>query len=245
VTGDRVVRRSAAAALLVLLCAVSACGGGGGEAEQKSDSPDDSSSDDGGDGGAPGEDADSSDSGSDSGSDSDDVAPGGDVDDDSGSDSGAGAGTDDPGSKTDAQAAYVAYQGLFERLAITPNSDDPEIENLTSGQELNHVVDTLTDFESRNQAVEFGTRHKHNVYDAVLNGDGTATVLDCFVSDARVVNADSRRILSSDPEGGAANVVTATLEFGDDGTWRVDHTSSVPVQPNQGCGPDGPTRRGT
>lgn len=237
-TGDRVVRRSAAAALLVLLCAVAACGGSGGEAEQKSDSGDDSSSEDDGGGGAPGEDPDSGDSSSDA--DADDVAPG---EDDDGSDSGSG--TDDAGSKTDAQAAYVAYQGLFERLAITPNSDDPEIEQLTSGDELNHVVDTLTDFESRNQAVEFGTRHKHNVYDAVLNGDGTATVLDCFVSDARVVNADSRRILSSDPEGGSANVVTATLEFGDDDTWRVDHTSSVPVQPNQGCGPDGPTRRGT
>ena len=233
-TSDRVVRRSAVAALLVLLCAVAACGGGGGEAEQKSESRDDSSSDGDGDGGgAPGEDSGSSDA--EAGA-ADEGAPGEDVD---------GSGTDDPGSETDAQAAYIAYQVMFERLVITPNSDDPEIEQQTSGEELNHVVGTLTDFESRNQAVEFGTRHKHNVYDAVLNGDGTATVLDCFVSDARVVNADSRRILSSDPEGGAANVVTATLVFGDDDTWRVDHTSAVAVQPNQGCGPDGPTRRGT
>jgi hypothetical protein len=234
VTGDRVVRRSAAAALLVLLCAVSACSGGGGEAEQKSD-PDDSSDDDGDSGGgAPGEDSDGSDSDSD-----DEGAPGEDTGD---GDDGSGA---DAGSETDAQAAYVAYQGMFERLVITPNSDDPEIEVLTSGQELNHVVDTLTEFESRNQAVEFGTRHKHNVYDVEVNADGTVTVLDCFVSEARVVNASTRRILSSDPEGGAANVVTATLVRDDDDSWRVDSTSAVPVQPNQGCGPDGPTRRGT
>ena len=223
-------RLGAAALLVVVLAVVAGCSDGGGEAEQRSDSEDQQA--DGGNAddsrGAPGED----------GSESDDGSPSSTADGD------AGADVVDPDAEAAARQAYVDYQTMFERLVIEPSSDDPEIEKLTSGDELNHVVDVLTRYETRNQAVEFGTRHEHNVFDVAVHADGTATVLDCFVSDARVVNASSRSILSSDPEGGAPNVVTATLVEGDDG-WRVNATDAVPVQPDEGCGPDGVIHPGT
>jgi hypothetical protein len=219
-----VVRRLRAAALLLVLvvAVVAGCSDGGGEAEQRSDSEDQQA--DGDSGGAPGEDA------SDPGDESPSSTAVGDV--------------DDPDQEAAARQAYVDYQTMFERLVIDPSSDDPQIEERTSGDELNHVVDVLTRYETRDQAVEFGTRHEHNVFDVTVHSDGTATVLDCFVSDARVVNATSRAILSSDPEGGAPNVVTATLVQGDDG-WTVNATDAVPVQPGEGCGPDGVIHLGT
>jgi hypothetical protein len=64
------------------------------------------------------------------------------------------------------------------------------------------------------------------------------------VSDARVVDESSREIVRGDPEGGSASVVTATLVLDGD-EWRVDRTEAMPVEPPQGCGPEGITRRGT
>jgi len=222
VDGKCFARRLSAAALLVLL---SGCSGGGGEAEQRSESQEEQPDDDDSRG-APGED----------GSDSDDESPSS-TDEESPSDAEA-----DPDAETAARQAYIDYQTMFERLVIEPDSDDPEIEQLTSGDELNHVVDVLTRYETRNQAVEFGTRQEHNVFDVQLHTDGrTAVVLDCFVSDARVVNASTRVVLSRDPEGGAANVVSATVVLSDD-AWTVDATDAIPLQPGEGCGPDGVIR---
>ncbi|HMG43644.1 MAG TPA: hypothetical protein VK611_20100 [Acidimicrobiales bacterium] len=218
--GKCFARRLSAAALLVLL---SGCSGGGGEAEQRSESQEEQPDDDDSRG-APGED----------GSDSDDESPSS-TDEESPPDA-------DPDAETAVRQAYVDYQTMFERLVIEPDSDDPEIEQLTSGDELNHVVDVLTRYETRNQAVEFGTRQEHNVFDVQLHTNGrTAVVLDCNVSDARVVNASTRGVLSRDPEGGAANVVTATVVLSDD-AWTVDATDAIPLQPGQGCGPDGVIR---
>lgn len=233
---DGVVRRSTSVALLVLLVVpvllgtLVACGGGGGEAERAPDPDEEDSSDDEG-GGAPGEDA------------GDDAAPGeddGDGDDDEG-EAGNGDGGDD--AATAAQEAYVAYQAMFERLVITPDPDDPEIEERTSGAERDHVVEVLTTYDAGGLAVEFGTRHAHHVYDVSVDGD-TATVLDCFVSDTRVVDEASRAVVRRDPEGGTPYVVTATVVRGDDG-WTVSGQTAAPVEPPQGCGPDGPVRRGT
>jgi hypothetical protein len=213
---------------LVLVVPV-ACSGGGGEAEQKSDSQDEDDAH-----GAPGEDADG------------DAADSTDAEDDAGGQPGEGASSDDAEATAGAQSAYVDYQTMFERLVIDPDSDDAEIAERTSGAELDHVVGTLTDFESRNQAVEFGTLHKHNVYDVKVDAAGNAaTVLDCFVSDARVVNATSRRILRGDPEGGTASLVTATVVRSSDGTWRVDATSATALASNEGCGATGVIHRGT
>jgi hypothetical protein len=208
-----VARRLGAAALLVLL--LLGCSGGGGEAEQRSDSEEEQPDDDSR--GAPGEDA------------GDDEAPPADV-------------APDGDAEAAARQSYVDYQTMFERLVIDPDSDDPEIEQRTSGDELNHVVDVLTRYETRGQAVEFGTRHTHNVFDVQLHTDGrTAVVLDCFVSDARVVDVSTRAVLSRDPEGGAANVVTATVVLADD-AWTVGDTDAIPVQPGQACGPEGVIR---
>ena len=234
---EGVVRRRIAAALLALVLVVPvACSGGGGEAEQKkSDSQDEDEAH-----GAPGEDADGGAADSNDSSGSEDEASGQPGDDAS---SDGGAATD---VRAGAQSAYVAYQTMFERLVIDPNADDPEIAERTSGAELDHVVGTLTDFESRNQAVEFGTLHKHNVYDVKVDAAGdAATVLDCFVSDARVVNATSRRILRGDPESGTASLVTATVVRSSDGTWRVDATSATALASNEGCGATGVIHRGT
>jgi hypothetical protein len=216
------VRRRVGVAVLALLVVVvpMACSNGGGEAEQKPDSRD---QDDDEGSGAPGEDADG-DSGDDEGADN------GDGDDDNAS--------GDP--EADARAAYVAYQTMFERLAVAPDSDDPEITELTSGAELNHVVDTLTEFENGGLAVVFGDDHKHNVYEVTVGADGvSATVLDCFISDARVVNADTRGIVRGDPEGGTATVVTASVVRDAEGTWKVDATGSEDVEPNGACGSEG------
>lgn len=223
-----VARRRWAVALLALLIVVgpAACSSGGGEAEQKADSrekKDDADEDE--EGGAPGEDA------------GDDQQP-----DDEASDDGHGASD----SADPARTAYVDYQTMFERLVIEPNSDDPEIVDRTSGAELNHVVDTLTDFESQNLAVEFGSLHEHHVYDVDVDPSGdTVTVLDCFVSDARVVNATTRRTLRGDPEGGTASIVTATVVHSSDGTWRVDATGAEELGPHESCGARGVIRPGT
>lgn len=230
------VRRGLAAALLALLVVGStACGGGGGEAEQSEDSREDGSDAD--EGGAPGEDTGDSDSGG---------APGEDTGDDGdGPQVGDGAGDNDAatGTATDAQAAYVAYQEMLERLVIAPDPDDPEIAQRATGAARDDVVATLGGYDGNGQAVEFGTRHEHHVYDVAVDGD-TATVLDCFVSDARVVDESSRQVVRGDPEGGSASVVTATLVIDGD-AWKVERIEAVAVEPPQGCGPDGVTRRGT
>ena len=230
-----VARRRWAVALLALLIVVvpAACGSGGGEAEQQADSREkDDEADDGDDdeGGAPGEDAGGSDDADDDESDSDES-------DDSNSD-------DDEADA--ARTAYVGYQTMFERLVIEPDSDDPEIADRTSGAELNHVVDTLTGFEGQNLAVEFGSLHEHHVYDVDVDASGdSATVLDCFVSDARVVNATTRSTLRGDPEGGTASLVTATVVHSSDGTWRVDATSAEELGAHESCGANGVIRPGT
>ena len=234
------VRRGCAAALLALLVVGStACGGGGGEAEQSRDAREEGSDDE--DGGAPGEDAGDDESTDEGG------APGEDTGDseDDGTQVGDGVGDNAAaaGTAADAQAAYVAYQQMFERLVITPDPDDPEIAERSTGAAHDEVVATLDGYDSGGLAVEFGTRHEHHVYDVAVDGD-TATVLDCFVSDARVVDESSRQVVRGDPEGGSASVVTATL-VRDGNDWKVERTEAVAVEPPQGCGPEGIIRRGT
>jgi hypothetical protein len=233
------VRRGLAAALLALLVMGStACGGGGGEAEQSDDSREDSSEDSGG---APGEDGDGGDD--EATGDDDEGAPGEDAGDDPEAGDGAGDNDAATGTADDAQAAYVAYQQMLERLVIAPDPDDPEIAERSTGAAQDDVVELLGGYDGSGQAVEFGTRHEHHVYDVAVDGD-TATVVDCFVSDARVVDESSRRIVRGDPEGGSASVVTATLVLdGDD--WKVERIEAMAVEPPQSCGPDGVTRRGT
>ncbi|HEY8544176.1 MAG TPA: hypothetical protein VIL36_03980 [Acidimicrobiales bacterium] len=229
------MRRGLAAALLALLAIGSAaCGEGGGEAERAPDSREAESDDADDDSrGAPGED------------------PGGNEDDEEGGAPGQDPGDGDGDGDNDAaaataagvEAAYVAFQEMVERLVITPDPDDPEIAERATGAAHDEVVATLDGFDRNGQAVEFGTRHEHHVYDVQVDGD-TATVLDCLVSDRRVVDESSRRIVRSDPEGGAAQVLTATL-VREDGDWKVQRVTSMPVEPPQGCGPDGVIHTGS
>jgi hypothetical protein len=211
---------------------LTACGGGGGEAKQEKDAREHKSDD--GKKGAPGEDA--GDSGDETTTTTAGQSPGGDEDD--------GEGAAEPNTAQGAQAAYAAYQTMFERLAVDPDPDDAHISDLTSGDERSHVDDTVSGLDSRGQAVEFGTDNKHNIYSVTMNADGSATVLDCFVSDQRVVDEKSRKVVRSDPEGGAPNVVTATLVRAG-GTWKVDRVTAEPVAANETCGPDGVIGGGT
>lgn len=235
----RLVRQSAAACALALL--LTACGGGGGEAKQEGDSREHKSSDKKG---APGEDA--GDSGDETTSTTTGTPPGGGGDDGDTGDGGS-SGDDsaaEPNTAQGAQAAYAAYQTMFERLAVEPDPDDEAIAELTSGDERTHVDDTISGLDSRGQAVEFGTDNRHNIYSVTLNADGSATVRDCFVSDQRVVDESSRKVVRSDPDGGAPNVVTARL-VRSDGRWKVNRVTAEPVAANQSCGPDGVIGGGT
>jgi hypothetical protein len=214
---------------------MTACGGGGGEAKQEKDADEHKSDED--KKGAPGE------NGGDSGDETTTTAPGQPP---GSGDSGDGGDEDaaQPNTAQGAQAAYAAYQTMFERLAVDPDPDDSHITELTSGDERAHVDDTVSGLDSRGQAVEFGTSNKHNIYSVTLNADGSATVLDCFVSDQRVVDAKTRKVVRADPEGGSPNVVTATL-VRSDGTWKIDHVTAEPVAANESCGPDGVIGGGT
>jgi hypothetical protein len=59
-----------------------------------------------------------------------------------------------------------------------------------------------------------------------------------MVSDERVVDTRTRVAVSRDPEGGAANVITAEVAR-TEGRWKVAAVSARPVAANQTCGPQG------
>jgi hypothetical protein len=143
------------------------------------------------------------------------------------------------------EATYEAYWEMREHAIKFPEPDDPTLDDVASGVALDELTATVASLERVGQQGQFGALDSHHVYDVELDGDASATVSDCALSDARVVVAATGEVVRTDPPEGSPFVYTARLLRGDDERWRVDQLSRQPLQAGQVCTNDGPAGQGS
>lgn len=143
------------------------------------------------------------------------------------------------------EATYEAYWDRREHAIKFPDVDDTSLAEVASGAALSELADTVAGLERVGQQGQFGALDSHHVYGVELGGATTATVSDCALSDARIVVAATGEVVRTDPPEGKSFIYTATLRHGDDGRWRVDDLSRVPLMGDQFCTNDGPVGQGS
>jgi hypothetical protein len=145
----------------------------------------------------------------------------------------------------DVAATYEAFWERREHALKFPDPDDLGLADVASGAALDELTDTVTHLEQVGQQGQFGALDSHHVYDVQIAGDTTATVSDCALSDARITVIATGEVVRTDPPEGAPFIYTATLLRSDDGRWRVDDLSRVPLMGDQLCSNDGPVGQGS
>lgn len=143
------------------------------------------------------------------------------------------------------EATYEAYWERREHAIKFPDPDDTSIAEVASGAALAELTDTVAELERVAQQGQFGALDSHHVYDVELGGTTTATVSDCALSDASIVVAATGEVVRTDPPEGTPFIYTATMRLGDDGLWRVDDLSRVPLMGGQACTSNGPAGPGS
>jgi len=124
------------------------------------------------------------------------------------------------------EEAFLAFNRMLLRLALSPNPDDPEIVQRASGDSLAGVVDFQTTLQTTGQRVEYGARRATHVLDVSMVDAVTATVLDCTVD-------DRTEITSSGASGPFLETYWTEWTLRQvDGAWFVD--SGNPVEMQQG-----------
>jgi hypothetical protein len=143
------------------------------------------------------------------------------------------------------EATYEAYWERREHAIKFPDADDTSLGEVASGAALSELTDTVASLEQVGQQGQFGALDSHHVYEVELLGTTTATVSDCALSDARIVVGATGEVVRTDPPDGKPFIYTATLHYGDDGRWRIDDLSRVPLMGDQFCSNDGPVGQGS
>lgn len=143
------------------------------------------------------------------------------------------------------EATYEAYWERREHAIKFPEPDDVALAEVASGAALTELTETVAGLERVGQQGEFGALDSHHVYAVEVSGTRTATVSDCALSDARIVVAATGEVVRTDPPEGKAFIYTATMRLGDDGLWRVDELSRLPLMGDQACTGDGPVGPGS
>jgi hypothetical protein len=143
------------------------------------------------------------------------------------------------------EATYEAYWERREHAIRFPDPDDVSLAEVASGAALTELTDTVAALERVGQQGRFGALDSHHVYDVELGGTTAATVSDCALSDARIEVAATGEVVRTDPPEGKAFIYTATMRLGDDGLWRVDDLSRIPLMGDRVCTDDGPVGPGS
>lgn len=114
------------------------------------------------------------------------------------------------------KAAYLAYRGLVQRLLESPNPDDPELADFSTGENLEFLKAQLESLQSQNRALQFGSRYSVDIVAVTVTGSA-AIIQDCTVDDAQTIDMTSGAVVS---EGITTELLEAVLSE-EGGHWRV------------------------
>jgi hypothetical protein len=134
-------------------------------------------------------------------------------DDDTADDTSTTPTTESP--EAEVEAAYLAFWDMAVRLAESPDPDDPEIAERSSGDARDDLVAGLTALRDNDRHSEFGERYEHDVLSVSVDGD-TATLEDCAVDDSKIVNGQGETVV----EGVGTEKLRVTLNH-DGNSWIV------------------------
>ena len=133
--------------------------------------------------------------------------------------------TTSPDSESEVESAYLAFWDMAQRLAESPNPDDPELIRRASGEALTDLVAGLTALRDQGRRSELGPSYRHEVISTRLTGATTAVVEDCAVDDSRIVEDATGDVVV---EGVGTELIEVTL-IHEDESWLVDSISQIDV----------------
>jgi hypothetical protein len=145
--------------------------------------------------------------------------------------SGCGGGDDDDvvaepaamtAEKADVEQAYLAYWDMVTRIETTAPTQDPEIAELTTGPALVKLTSEIGMLELSNQLNLHEDGYEHRVLSVELDGAGSdeATLHDCFVDDATVVDRTTLDPVPGEDQGPTTMLLEVTLVSRE--TWQVE-----------------------
>ena len=124
--------------------------------------------------------------------------------------------------EAEVEAAYLAFWDMAVRLAESPDPDDPEIAQRSSGDARTDLVSGLRSLREANQRTESGPATNHEVLASEVDGE-TAHIDDCAVDESRLVDDSTG---DTQAEGTTTTRWTVTLKQSD-GEWLVDQFERV------------------
>jgi hypothetical protein len=92
---------------------------------------------------------------------------------------------------TEVEQAYLAFHEMLVRLREAPDPDDPEIDQLTTGQTKAGVVNSQSTMKTLGERATFGPRGSVAVLDVSFTEPDTAVVRSCAVEDITVIVRES------------------------------------------------------
>jgi hypothetical protein len=143
-------------------------------------------------------------------------------DDDAADDTSTTPTTESP--EAEVEAAYLAFWDMAVRLAESPDPDDPEIAERSSGDARDDLVAGLTALRDGGQRTESGPATGHDVSSVQIDGD-EAELEDCAVDESTLVDVATGDSLQ---EGTGTTLWRVTLLKQADG-WMVDQFERLQV----------------
>lgn len=132
----------------------------------------------------------------------------------------------DPASEV--EQAYLAFHDMYTRLRETPDPDDSEIPERTTGHTRDALVSSQTTAKTLGERATFGTEGRVVVLGVDLVESETAVVRSCIVENLTITN----------PGGGrrGPEITTFIVDYtlsSDDGNWRVSSSRAVEKRDGQ------------
>jgi hypothetical protein len=122
---------------------------------------------------------------------------------------------------TEVEQAYLAFENMFTRLRASPDPEDPEIGQRTTGQTKNGIINSQTTMATARERVTFGDRQAVHVLGVEFNENDLAVVQSCAVEDITVTNA------AGSEQRTLATYWTDYLLSRIDGEWLVGSSEAI------------------
>jgi len=129
--------------------------------------------------------------------------------------------------RSDVEEAYLAYWSMVGRLESELPGQDAEIAERATGPALTELTSEMAMLELAGQLNIHDDEYDHQVLSVEVdeNGTDTATLRDCFVNDATLVDRASGEPVPGDDQATVTELLEVTLVMRD--TWQIQQIETL------------------
>ncbi len=124
--------------------------------------------------------------------------------------------------EAEVESAYLAYWDMVAEVTSAPDPESPAIAEHSVDPARSELLTSVREFQAAGEAVHIGEDYGHAVSEVAIDGE-TATLRDCAVDDAAVVDVESGEVARQSTTTSLLDVTLVRQQ----GEWRVSTVSST------------------